>query len=449
MGPRGRGQSKNLSFLATWPFWIFVPFLSLSIPVSCSVEYFGPKISSTFDGMYESFGRNETLQHGFCFHQVGSTFDCSWGGCANTVGETAPLGNFGWLSGSPSEPVSISVTDRPPTRFKGYHGPALPLSFRWRKTTTLQCPAPDTHAHLLVGLIRTRHQCSLDSAPSPKAPAKPNPTRALKVRLDFFCLFDDPPQVGGCISKRQQKKDKKKKKVQARVKRQQDEKKKIALLYWLDAWRKWYQDKKNRACVNAWRKIEAAWYSKRRKEKEDRGKNSTVPETANPRYESPRAISLRIALAEWFIWCFVDDMLLADVLRFGVILSATTAPSVYDRVFTTAPSVYETGNPRYESRDILLRMALAECFFWFFVDSMLLADALRFGVILLLTTAPSVHDRDFRRVQRKLQREFQQQQKLAAAAFASAAAASAAPATTAAKVIFLNAVCDTVFTVHD
>ena len=142
-------------------------------------------------------------------------------------------------------------------------------------------------------------------------------------------------------------------------------------------------------------------------------------------------------------------MLLADVLRFGVILSATTAPSVYDRVFTTAPSVYETGNPRYESRDILLRMALAECFFWFFVDSMLLADALRFGVILLLTTAPSVHDRDFRRVQRKLQREFQQQQKLAAAAFASAAAASAAPATTAAQVIFLNAVCDTVFTVHD
>ena len=82
-------------------------------------------------------------------------------------------------------------------------------------------------------------------------------------------------------------------------------------------------------------------------------------------------------------------MLLAGVLRFGVILSATTAPSVYDRVFTTAPSVYETGNPRYESRDILLRMALAECFFWFFVDSMLLADALRFGVILLLTTAPS------------------------------------------------------------
>ena len=80
---------------------------------------------------------------------------------------------------------------------------------------------------------------------------------------------------------------------------------------------------------------------------------------------------------------------------------------------------------------------------------MLLADALRFGVILLLTTAPSVHDRDFRRVQRKLQREFQQQQKLAAAAFASAAAASAAPATTAAQVIFLNAVCDTVFTVHD
>ena len=82
--------------------------------------------------------------------------------------------------------------------------------------------------------------------------------------------------------------------------------------------------------------------------------------------------------------------MLADVLRFVVILSVTTAPSVYDLVFTTAPSVYETGSPQYEStRDILLlRIALAECFIWCFVDDMLLVDVLRFVVILLVTTAP-------------------------------------------------------------
>ena len=424
MAPRGRGKLKDLSVLETWPLWAFVPIMLLTVPLQFSAELLGSKISSAYDGMVETFGRNEALANGFCFQvgtsandwgdcgntvffvgetatlghfgllsgapsepvsvsvtdrrlcfQVGTSANVSWGDCANT----ATLGHFGLLSGAPSEPVSVSATDRPPTRFvEGYHGPALALSFRWRKTSpsnrttrffpfyrlptvwpsvwpsvfsagpdsnmtsfrapgtawtaqpirrsgswtessTLQCPAPDTRAHFLEGVIRTRLQCSLDSAPSPKAPAKPNPTpRVLKVRLIFFLFDDAPPRVGGCASKRQRKKQKKEKKEKARLKRQQEEKKQIA---WFHAWTKRQQEKKDRG----------------KKSAQDRTK---VPETENPRYESPRAISLRIALAECFIWCFVDDMLLADVLRFGVILLVTTAPSVYDRVFPTTPSCF-------------------------------------------------------------------------------------------------------------
>jgi hypothetical protein len=134
------------------------------------------------------------------------------GNFTNIVGEAPSLEHFRWFSGS--TPVSVFVID-PPRHghfFTGYHGPALPLSFRWRRPT-LQCPAPDTRAHFLKGVIRTRRQCSLDSAPSPKAPAKPNPTRALKVRLDFFSFDDAPPRVGGGrASNRQRKKQKKKRK---------------------------------------------------------------------------------------------------------------------------------------------------------------------------------------------------------------------------------------------
>ena len=114
--------------------------------VSSTFVYESPKsIFSTccFDEMIESVARNSTIDDGFCF-QGGTCASLhtngSWGDCANTVGETAPLCHFGWISGSPSEPVSVSVTDRPPTRFKGYHGPALPLSFHWRTTSSSNRP---------------------------------------------------------------------------------------------------------------------------------------------------------------------------------------------------------------------------------------------------------------------------------------------------------------------
>jgi hypothetical protein len=228
----------------------------------------------------------------------------------------------GWLHQLFSADVDGNVT-----RFRapGTAWTAQPIRRSGR--STLQCPAPDTRVHFLVGVIRTRHQCSIDSAPSPKAPAKTNPTRALKVRLDFFCLFDAPPRVGGFPSKRQQKKLKKEKKEQARVKRQQE--------------------------LQSFQREAAAYFAWAKRQKEDR-----------PRHESPLVISLlRLFLAECFIWCFVDGVLLAAVLRFGVILSVTTTPSVYNRVFV-----------------------------WCFIDGMLLADALRFGVILLVTTVRSVHD---------------------------------------------------------
>jgi hypothetical protein len=80
-------------------------------------------------------------------------------------------------------------------------------------------------------------------------------------------------------------------------------------------------------------------------------------------------------------------MLLAGLLRFGVFLSVTTTPSVYDRVFTTASSVHETENSRHESplHILLMRIALTECFVWCVVGDMVLADVLRFGGILLMT----------------------------------------------------------------
>ena len=405
MTPRGRGKIRNLSLLETWPLW-FVPLLCLTVPLS---QHLGSKISSAYDEMLESFGRNEALERGFCFQAASSTFVCD---APKSKISTAPLGHFG---------ISVSVTDRPPTRFsEGYHGPALPLSFRWRTTSpssrtprffpfcrlptvwpsvwssvfsagpgfgnmtrfwgygtawttqpirrsgtwtessTLQCPAPDTHAHFLVGAIRTRDQCSLDNAPRPKAPEKPNPTRGLQVKLDFLCLYDAPPRVGGCASKRLKKKQKK------------------------FSWRLFTQVFTHTFSFFS----SCCLFKKSAKDK------TKAPKTEYPQYKSPLLL-LRIALAECIVWCFVDDMLLADVLRFGVFMSMTTAPSVYDRVFTTAPSAHGTENPQYESpRDILLLpIALVECFVLCFVDCMLLADVLRFGVIFLVTTLPWVYDR--------------------------------------------------------
>ena len=63
------------------------------------------------------------------------------GNFTNAVGETASLEHFRFLSGSST--VSAFVNARPPTPTglpprhacfsTGYHGPALPLSFRWQK----------------------------------------------------------------------------------------------------------------------------------------------------------------------------------------------------------------------------------------------------------------------------------------------------------------------------
>ena len=408
MVPRGRGKIKNSSLLATWPLW-FVPLLFLTL--SCSAELVGSKISSTDDGMFESFARNDTIEQGFCF------------------------------PGSPSEPVSVSVTDRPPNSFfEGYHGPALALSFRWRKpspsnrvpyrlfpffhlptvwpsawpsvfssgpdgnmtsfrapgttwtaqpirrsgrwmeSSSLQCPVPKTRAHFQVGVIRTAHQCSLDSAPCPKAPVKPNPTptRALKVRLNFLNFFDAPPRVGGCASKRLRKKQKKEKKENARIKRQQEAEALIPMRLKMSRWL--YRGFSNLgAFVLPFvpyfpRTFFSCCLFSHQALRKCQGKEAT-------------GSLMRIVLAECMVLCFVDDMLLAGLLRFGVILSVTTIPSVYDRVFTTASSVHETENSRYESplEILLIRIALTECFVRCFVGDMVLTDVLRFGGILLMT----------------------------------------------------------------
>jgi hypothetical protein len=127
-----------LTFVPPWPWNLNINAIPTPITILSPI----PSLIS-FDGM--SVSSSPTVRS-FLFPS--SSYVCEGldgnstnGNFTNAVGETASLDHFRFRSGSST--VSAFVNARPPTptglpprhaRFStGYHGPALPLSFRWQK----------------------------------------------------------------------------------------------------------------------------------------------------------------------------------------------------------------------------------------------------------------------------------------------------------------------------